>query len=70
MSQTIFQEAFFVAPVFLVICIEVFGAWVNHKNISYSDIFKEDTAVFVKDGFLTQKLCHGENFHHQPSFTH
>ncbi len=51
-------------------CIEVFGAWVNHKNISNSDIFKEDTAVFAKDGFVTQKLCHGENFHHQPSFIH
>ncbi len=65
-----FLEAFFVAPLFLNICIEVFGAWVNRKNISNLDIFKEDTAVFAKDGFLTQNLCYIENFHHQPSFIH
>ncbi len=70
LSWTIFLEASFVAPLFLEIGIEVFRAWVNHKNISDSDIFREDTAVFAKDGFLTQKLCHGENFHHQPSFIH
>ncbi len=63
MSWTIFLEAFFVAPLFLDICIEVFGAWAYHKNISNSDIFKEDISVFAKDGFLTQKLCHGENVH-------
>ncbi len=70
LSWTIFIEAFFVAPLFLDICIKAFGAWVYHYNISNSDIFKEDTAVFAKDVFLTQKLCHGENFHHQPSFLH
>ncbi len=68
LSWTIFLKAFFVDPLFLDICIEVFGVWVNHKNISNSDISKEDTAVFAKDVFLTQKLCRGENFHHQPSF--
>ncbi len=45
-----FLETFFVAPLFLDICIEVFGAWVNHKNISNSNIF-EGTAVFAKDAF-------------------
>ncbi len=68
MSWANFLEAVIVAPIFLDICIEVFGAWVNHKNISNSDIFKEDTAVFTKDVFFTQKLCHGENFHYQPTF--
>ncbi len=63
-----FLEAFFVAPLFLVVCIEVFGAWVNPKNISNSDIFKEDTAVFAKDGFLTKtlswrKLSSSTSFH-------
>ncbi len=47
----IFLEAFFIAPLFLDIYIEVFGALVNHTNISNSDIFKEDTAVFAKDDF-------------------
>ncbi len=70
MAKFFFLEAFFVAPLFLDICIEVFGAWVNHKNVSKSDIFKEDTAIFAKDGFLTQTLCHEENFHHQPSLRH
>ncbi len=59
-----------VAPLFQGICIEVFGAWINHKNISNSDIFKEDTVVFAKDVFLTQKLCQGESFYHQTSFIH
>ncbi len=63
-----FLDAIIVAPIFLDMCIEVFGAWVNHKKISNSDIFEEDRAVFAKDGFLAQKLCHGEDFHHQPSF--
>ncbi len=70
MSWTIFLEAFSVAPLFLDIIIDIFGVLVNHRNISNSDIFKEDAAVFAKDAFLTQKLCHGENFHHQPSFIH
>ncbi len=70
MSWANFLEAVIVAPIFLDICIEVFGPLVNHKNIFYSDIFKEDTAVFAKDVFLTQKLCHGENVYHQPSFIH
>ncbi len=47
----IFLEAFFVAPLFLDICVEVFGAWVNHKIIFNSDIFEEDTVLFAKDGF-------------------
>ncbi len=70
LSWTIFLEAFFVAPIFLDIYLEVFGAWVNHKNISNSDMFKVDIALFAKDGILTQNLCHGENFHHQASFIH
>ncbi len=68
--MNLFLEAFFVAPLFVDICIEVFGAWITYKNISNSDIFNEDIAVFAKDNFLTQKLCHGENFHHQRSFIH
>ncbi len=60
--RTIFVEAFFVTPLFLDICIEVFGAWINHKRISNSDIFKEDTAVFCKRWFFNTKLCHGETF--------
>ncbi len=51
LSRANFLEAVIVAPIFRDICIEVFGAWVNHKHISNSDIFKEDTAVFAKDGF-------------------
>ncbi len=43
-----FLETFFVALLFLDICIDVFGAWVNHNNISNLDIFKEDIAVFAK----------------------
>ncbi len=71
LSWTIFLEAFFVAPLFLDIWIEIFGAWVNHRNISNSDIFKEDTAVILqKNGFLVQKLYQGENFYHQPFFIH
>ncbi len=70
LSSVHFREAVIVVPMFLDICIEVFGALVNHKNISNLDIFKEDTAVFAKDGFLTQKLYHGQNFHHQSSFIH
>ncbi len=50
--EPFFLEAFFVTPLFLNICIEVFRAWVNHKNISNLDIFKEDTAVFAKDFFF------------------
>ncbi len=65
--MNLFLEAFFVDPIFLDICIEVFGAWVNHTNISNSDIFK-DISVFAKKKILTQNLCHGENFHHQPFF--
>ncbi len=49
-------EAFFVAPLILDICIDVFWAWVNHKYISNLDIFKEDLVLFAKDGFLTQNL--------------
>ncbi len=45
--HVMFVEAFFVASLFLDICIEVFGAWVNHKNISNWDIFKEDTAIKI-----------------------
>ncbi len=48
LSWTIFLEAFFVAALFLDICIDVFGAWVIHTNNSYLDIFKEDTAVFLQ----------------------
>ncbi len=46
-----FLKAVIVAPIFLDICIEVFGACINHKNISNSDIFKEDTAVLKKMDF-------------------
>ncbi len=44
LSRTIFREAFFVTPLFLDICIEVFGAWVNLKNIFDSDIFNPGKA--------------------------
>ncbi len=57
-----FLGAFFLAPLFLDVCIEVFGAWVNHNNISNSDIFKEDTAVFEKDVFLTQNFVMENTF--------
>ncbi len=65
-----FLEAFFVAPLFLYICIAVFGAWAKHKNIFNWVIYKENIAIFGENVFLTQKLCHGPNFHHQPSFIH
>ncbi len=68
LSWANFRETVIVASIFLDISINVFGAWPNHNNISNLDIFEEDTAIFAKDGFLTQKLRHGENFHHQPSF--
>ncbi len=55
-NELFFLEAFFVTPLFLDTCIEVFGAWVNHKNILNLDIFKEDIAVFAKDvGFFFNK---------------
>ncbi len=47
-------EAFFVAPLFLHICIAVFGAWVKHKNIFNWVIFKENIAIFAENVFLTQ----------------
>ncbi len=45
-------------------------AWVKHKNIFNWVIFKENIAIFAENVFLTQKLCHGPNFHHEPSFIH
>ncbi len=62
LSWAIFLEGFFVAPLFLDICIEVFGAWVNHKNISNSDIFKEDTAVFAKMVFKHKQFVMENTF--------
>ncbi len=63
-----FLEAF-VAPLFLDIYIEIFGVWANHKYISNSDIFKEDTIGFAKDGLLTQKLLSLRK-HSSSSFFH
>ncbi len=51
LSWANFLEAVIVASIFQAICIKVFGAWVSHKNISNSDIFKEDTAVLAKGVF-------------------
>ncbi len=40
-SWTVFQEVFFVAPLFLGICLEVFGTLINQKFIFYWDIVIE-----------------------------
>ncbi len=51
-----FGEALIVAPPFLDICLDMFGAWINTKKSFDWDIILENIAFFAKNGFLKQKL--------------
>ncbi len=39
LSRAGFQEALIVAPLFLVICLDIFGAWINQKIFFLGHIF-------------------------------
>ncbi len=41
-----------------------------YEAVNVTSIFLDICIEVFGDVFLTQKLCHGENFHHQPSFIH
>ncbi len=56
LSLAVFQEALTVAPPFLAMCLDIFGAWINQKTSFDWDIILENIAFLAKNGFLKQKL--------------
>ncbi len=73
MLLAVFLQAFIIAPLFLDMCLKVFGVLINPKNIFDCDILLENRDFFfIKIWVLTQKHClyHGQNFHLQPLFIH
>ncbi len=70
LSSAIFLESFIVAPLFLDMCLQVFGAWINQNNVFVCDIFLENKIYFQKKLFLRQKLLSllWTKFSLQPSF--
>ncbi len=55
--KTIFLEAFIVAHLFLDICWEVIGVWVNQKNTFDWDIFMENITYFFCISCYISVLC-------------
>ncbi len=47
----VFLEALIVAPPFLDMCLDIFGAWINNKNL-FGTFFKENRAFFEE-----KKMC-------------
>ncbi len=56
MSWAVFPEALILAPPFLDMCFDIYGAWINQKKSFDWDIILENIAFFAKNGFLKQKL--------------
>ncbi len=56
LSWAVFREALIVAPPFLDMCLDIYGAWMNQKISFDWDIILENIAFFAKNGFLKQKL--------------
>ncbi len=54
LSWAVFREALLVAPPFLDMCLDIYGAWINRKQSFDSDIILENIAFFAKNGFLKQ----------------
>ncbi len=52
----IFRETLIVAPPFLDMCLDIYGAWINQKYSFDWDIILENIDFFAKNGFLKQKL--------------
>ncbi len=55
----VFREALIVAPPFLDMCLDIYGAWIRHYFRKYS-IFGKKWVFKIKTF-----LCHGPNIHHQ-----
>ncbi len=56
LSWAVFRETLIVAPPFLDMCLDIYGAWINQKKSFDWDIILENIAFFAKNGFLKQKL--------------
>ncbi len=50
-----FREDLNVAPPFLDMCLDIYGAWINQKKSFDWDIILENIAFLPKNGFLKQK---------------
>ncbi len=55
LSWAVFQEALIVAPPFLVMGLDIYGAWMYQKKSFDWDIILENIAFFAKNRFLKQK---------------
>ncbi len=66
---TVFREALIVASPFLDMCLDIFGAWINQKNLLIGTLFRK-YSIFCKKWIFKTKtfLCHGPNIHHQAFF--
>ncbi len=56
MHMWVYGEALIVAPPFLDMCLDIYGAWINKKKSFDCDIILYNIAFFAKKGFLKQKL--------------
>ncbi len=55
LSWAVFREALIVAPPFLDMCLDIYGAWINKKKSFDWDIIWENIAFVSKNGFSKQK---------------
>ncbi len=51
LSWALFREALIVAPPFLDMCLDIFGAWINPPKHFYWDIIWQNIACFAKKCF-------------------
>ncbi len=56
--ELFFEKPLIVAPPFLDMCLDIYGAWINQKKSFDWDIIiiLENIAFLAKNGFLKQKL--------------
>ncbi len=51
LSGAVFRVALIVAPLFLDICLEIFGAWINQKTFFWGTFLLENKAFLAKSFF-------------------
>ncbi len=56
LSWAVFREALNLAPPFVDMCLDIYGAWINQKKSFDWDIILENIAFFAKNWVLKQKL--------------
>ncbi len=62
----VFREALIVAPPFLDMCLDIYGAWINQTKVWLGHYFRKYSIFGKKWVFKTKTfLCHGPNIRHQ-----